>query len=89
MNGHKDGYNLQVGPVGQQLPNSIVSKILLARCFLSKPALLILENGWQGVEAKHRKDIIDYLVENKSFSLLVVSELDELCSRCDKTVSLN
>lgn len=89
VNGHKDGYNLQVGPVGQQLPNSIVSKILLARCFLSKPALLILENGWQGVEAKHRKDIIDYLVENKSFSLLVVSELDELCSRCDKTVSLN
>ncbi|WP_207532409.1 peptidase domain-containing ABC transporter [Desertivirga arenae] len=86
---HKDGYQVQLDPMGQRLSNSIVSKILMARCFLNRPSLLILENGWQSIEPEYRTKIINKLIDDKSFSLLVVTENEELCSKCDKVISLN
>ncbi|WP_207423106.1 peptidase domain-containing ABC transporter [Desertivirga brevis] len=86
---HKDGYQVKLDPMGQRLPNSIVSKILMARCFLNRPSILILENGWQAIEKQYRTRIINKLIEDKSFSLLVVTEIEELCSRCDKEICLN
>ncbi len=86
---NKDGYQTQLDPQGQKLSYSVIQKILLARCFLLKPALMIMENGWQDIEAEHRSLIIDKLITDKSFTLIAISDLVELTGRCDKLINLN
>ncbi|TFF33324.1 peptidase domain-containing ABC transporter [Mucilaginibacter psychrotolerans] len=85
----ENGYNTLLNPQGQKLSDSVIQKILLARCFLLKPALLVMENGWQGIENEHRSLIIDKLINDKSFSLIAISNLEELNSVCDKLITLN
>jgi ABC-type bacteriocin/lantibiotic exporter with double-glycine peptidase domain len=85
----ENGYQTMLDPQGQKLSYSVVQKILLARCFLLKPALLMMENGWQGIEGEHRNLIINKLIHDKSFSLIAVSDLEELTNSCDKIITLN
>ena len=85
----ENGYQTILDPQGQKLSYSVVQKILLARCFLLKPALLMMENGWQGIEGEHRNLIINKLIHDKSFSLIAVSDLEELTNSCDKIITLN
>ncbi|TAH02351.1 MAG: ABC transporter ATP-binding protein [Sphingobacteriales bacterium] len=84
-----DGYNTVLDSQGQKLSSSTVQKILMARCFLYHPSLLLLENGWSGIETLYRTKIIEKLIEDKSFTLIAISDLDEFCNKCDKTITLN
>ncbi len=84
-----DGYNTLLDSLGQKLSSSTVQKILMARCFLYHPSLLLLENGWSGIETVYRTKIIQKLIEDKSFTLIAISDLDEFCNKCDKTITLN
>ncbi len=84
-----DGYNTVLDSQGQKLSSSTVQKILMARCFLYHPSLLLLENGWSGIETVYRTKIIQKLIDDKSFTLIAISDLDEFCNKCDKTITLN
>lgn len=84
-----NGYHTVLDPQGQKLSYSVIQKILLARCFLIKPALLIMESGWQAIEPEHRSLIIDKLINDKSFSLVAISDLEELTGACSKLITLN
>lgn len=83
-----DGYNTTIDSQGQKLSHSVVQKILLARCFLRKPHILLMENGWETIEMEHRQRIINKLITDKTFSLIAVSELSELSSGCDRTLRI-
>jgi len=83
-----NGYFTPIDSQGQRLPNSVVQKILLARCFLKKPNILMMENGWEIIESEYRQQIINKLINDKNFSLIAVSELAELSSGCDRTVRI-
>ena len=85
----KDGYYTVLDPQGQKLSYNVVQKILIARCFLIKPMLLIMENGWQGIEKQYRQRILDKLINDKSFSLIAISELEELTSACDNVITIS
>jgi ATP-binding cassette, subfamily B, bacterial len=84
-----DGFNTILDSQGQRLANSTVQKILLARCFLYHPSLLLLEKGWNGIETEYRQKIIKKLIEDKSFTLIAVSDVDEFSTLCDKTITLS
>ncbi len=84
-----DGYNTLIDSQGQKLSSSTVQKILMARCFLYHPSLLLLENGWSGIESEYRTKIIDKLIKDKSFTLVALSDLEEFSNQCDKTITLN
>jgi ATP-binding cassette subfamily B protein len=86
---HQEGFNTILDSQGKKLPNSTVQKILMARCFLYHPSLLLLENGWSGIETEYRSRIINKLIDDKSFTLIAISDLDEFTSKCDSTVHLN
>jgi len=83
-----NGYYTPIDSQGQRLPNSVVQKILLARCFLKKPNILMMENGWEIIESEYRQQIINKLINDKNFSLIAVSELAELSSGCDRAVRI-
>lgn len=84
-----DGYNTVLDSQGQKLSSSTVQKILMARCFLYHPSLLLLENGWSGIETIYRTKIINKLINDKSFTLIALSDLNEFYTLCDKTITLN
>jgi len=83
-----DGYYSMIDSQGQKLSHSVVQKILLARCFLRKPLVILMENGWEIIESEYRQRIINKLITDKSFSLIAVTELAELSSGCDRTVRI-
>lgn len=83
-----DGYNTLIDSQGQKLSSSTVQKILMARCFLYHPSLLLLESGWSGIESEYRTKIIDKLIKDKSFTLVALSDLEEFSNQCDKTITL-
>ena len=89
INSQKEGYYTVLDPQGQKLSYNVVQKILIARCFLIKPLLLIMENGWQGIEKEFRERILDKLINDKSFSLIAISELEELTSACDNVITIS
>ena len=88
ISAQKDGYYTILDPQGQKLSYNVVQKILIARCFLIEPMLLIMENGWQGIENQYRQRILDKLINDKSFSLIAISELEELTSACDNVITM-
>ena len=84
-----DGFNSTLDSQGQRLSSSTVQKIIMARCFLYHPSLLLLENGWSGIESEFRTKIIDKLIDDKSFTLIALSDLEEFTQKCDQTITLN
>jgi ABC-type bacteriocin/lantibiotic exporter with double-glycine peptidase domain len=88
MQSKAEGYHLMIDSQGQKLPNSVVQKILLARCLLRKPLILMMENGWEAIEIEYRQHIIDKLISDKSFSLIAITDLPELISSCDRSIQI-
>jgi len=83
-----EGYQMMIDSQGQKLPHSIIQKILLARCLLRKPLILMMENGWEAIEIEYRQHIIEKLTSDKSFSLIAITDLPELISGCDRSIQI-
>lgn len=83
-----EGYYVMIDSQGQKLPHSIIQKILLARCLLRKPLILMMENGWEAIEMEYRKNIVNKLISDKSFSLIAVTDLPELIKASDRTIHI-
>jgi ABC-type bacteriocin/lantibiotic exporter with double-glycine peptidase domain len=83
-----EGYHVMIDSQGQKLPHSIVQKILLARCLLRKPLILMMENGWEAIEMEYRQHIVNKLISDKSFSLIAITDLPELVSACDRNIHI-
>jgi ABC-type bacteriocin/lantibiotic exporter with double-glycine peptidase domain len=83
-----EGYQMVIDSQGQKLPHSVIQKILLARCLLRKPLILMMENGWEAIELEYRQHIIEKLTSDKSFSLIAITDLPELLSVCDRSIQI-
>ncbi|MES2266774.1 MAG: ABC transporter ATP-binding protein [Bacteroidota bacterium] len=88
ISSREQGYQATLDPLGQRLSDTVVQKILIARCLLARPALLLLENGWQSIEEPYRNIIMDKLMNDRSFSVIAISDDSELTRRCDKVIDL-
>ncbi|MCF6173920.1 MAG: sugar ABC transporter ATP-binding protein [Campylobacteraceae bacterium] len=66
-------------------------KVVVARWLLMKHNIVILDEPFQGVDIKSRKDINAYLRQNTKNNcvLMISSDIDELMDVCDKIVVLN
>ncbi|MGB4398555.1 MAG: ABC transporter ATP-binding protein [Daejeonella sp.] len=83
----QNGYHSFLDPQGRKLSYNIVQKILLARCLAIKPKLLLLEDGWAGIESTIRQQVIEYLTDTKQeFTLIVVTNDEILASHCQRRV---
>ena len=83
----QDGYQSFLDPQGRKLSYNIVQKILLARCLVNKPSLLLLEDDWSGIEASVREKVINYLIDaSQEFTMIVVTNDEVLASRCSRII---
>lgn len=80
-----NGLETAVHSEGKQLNSSVVQKILLARCILSEPKLLFLEEPLEKVDPESSRQIIDYLTgDDKSWTLVVISKNPYWKEKCNK-----
>ncbi|WP_130735337.1 peptidase domain-containing ABC transporter [Flavobacterium sp. J27] len=67
------GLDTPLFPEGKQINASVVQKIILARCILSKPEILLLEDPITKIDTKQSEKIIAFLMDKKNPWTVVVS----------------
>lgn len=83
------GFEIFLDPQGKKLSYNIIQKILLARCLLLKPSLILMEDNWMGVEQGVRSQVIDYLTDkSQPFTLIVVSNDRSFAQKCERVLHL-
>lgn len=83
------GYHSFLDTQGRKLSYNIIQKILLARCIIINPSILLIEDGWQGIESKIRTKIISYLTnKNNSFTLITITNDKFFASQCERKIHM-
>lgn len=82
-----DGYETMLLPEGRNIPQNIRTRIILARCIISKPRMLAVEGFFYGVEQGDRDMIARYLTsKGQPWTMLAVTDDPVLAARCDRVV---
>lgn len=80
-----NGLDTIVHSEGKRLSSSIIQKILLARCVISNPKILFLEEPLEKVDDESSEEIIDYLTsDDKDWTLIVISKNPYWRQKCNR-----
>ncbi|MFM6925244.1 MAG: hypothetical protein ACKOU7_07045, partial [Ferruginibacter sp.] len=85
----KKGFDTTLNSNGRKLSATVVRKILLVRALINKPALLLLEEPWHGLEVHYQQQIKTLLLqEMKNTSMFIISQDEDFAAACSKTILL-
>lgn len=74
---------------GKQISSSVVQKIVLARCILSNPEIILLEDPLTKVDENQAKKIIDYLMDKSHpWTLVITTGNSEWEKQATKIITL-
>jgi ABC-type bacteriocin/lantibiotic exporter with double-glycine peptidase domain len=77
------GFDTEIEPMGRQLPQGVIKKILLLRALVASPSLLLLEEPWAGLDEESSQKIKNHLLHELSNSTCIVITNDQdFISRC-------
>lgn len=62
---------------GRRLPKSVIQKLLLARCLVHSPKLLLLDNPLNELNEKERFEIFDWLTNDENEWTIIISSNDK------------
>lgn len=82
------GVNCQVDSGGRRLPRSIIQKLMIARIIVTKPKLILMEDPLQFVEESEKKEIIDLVMDNPDWTVIVVSDFHYWESKCSQVINM-
>lgn len=88
LNTLKNGFDTLLNTNGRKLPATVVRKILLVRALINKPALLLLEEPWHGLETQYQQQIKSLLLEMKDTTLFIISNDRDFAAACSKTIHM-
>jgi ABC-type bacteriocin/lantibiotic exporter with double-glycine peptidase domain len=83
-----EGLEAMIQPEGKGLTKSLAQRILLARGFVGQLKGLIMENVLQSIDKEIKTKIIDYIMKG-NWTLLIVSEEEEILSKADQVVLMD
>ena len=87
---HPKGLNTMIASDGEQLPQTVIKKIIIARAIIDNPHLVVTESLLDGLNTLDKKNTIDLLTSRKEhWTLVAVSRNYDLASTCDKIVVLD
>ena len=85
----KKGFDTKLSTFGRKLPGNVIKKILLLRAIINKPALVLLEEPWHGLDEQSQKQIKNFLLhEMKSSTVFIISNDSDFARQCDKIITL-
>ena len=81
------GYDTDLDAAGIRLPRNVIHKILLVRALAHNPALLLLEEPWQGLEENNKTRLQEALLhESANTTTLVATNDERFLEQCDKII---
>ncbi len=83
------GYDTFLHPEGVRLPKSRILKIKLARCLVGNPKLILIEDHFNLLEKKYKEQLLDFILNNKKWTVVIVSNDIEIANKLDYVVALN
>ncbi len=84
-----NGHNTMLLPEGKNVPQSIRTKILLARSVAPRPKLLVLESLFGNLDESDRLKIADFLTApDKNWTLIAMTDDPIFASKCQRTIIL-
>ncbi len=90
VDSHKEGYNFEIKPIGNHLPDKIVKKVLLVRALIHNPQLLLLEEPWLGLEEQYVKQIKTYILEQLiGRTIITVTNDIDFAEKCDLVIEMD
>lgn len=84
-----NGLETSVQPFGNQLSTSAIEKIILLRLLVHDYSILLMDEPWIRSEIAFKKNIINYLLNLKNKTIIVVSNDLSFAAECDKIIYLN
>jgi ABC-type bacteriocin/lantibiotic exporter with double-glycine peptidase domain len=83
------GYETNLDPEGQRLAGSVARKIILARCFINNPKLLLIEDNFTDLSLADRQQILEVIFEQcRKTTSIIVSTDPEVMRRCDRVLTI-
>ncbi len=89
LRGLDHGLHSRVVSEGSNLSHSLMRRIMLARCIVGQPGLLILDEGFDGIEPSIKQHIVDRLYSDKRWSIIDISHDEDLLKRADTIYALS
>ena len=75
---------------GENLPQSVIKKIILARCIVDTPRLVVTEPLLYSLNADDSKQIINLLTDRENpWTLIAVSRSAKMAQSCDRIVVMD
>jgi ABC-type bacteriocin/lantibiotic exporter with double-glycine peptidase domain len=72
-----------------RVPASVSRKIIMARCLVLRPKMLLLDDFWGGMEKHEKMRLIDILSGPEfGWTLLIISNDPDVMESCDRTLLL-
>ncbi len=84
-----EGLNTMILPEGPQFPQSVIRKLILARCIAKRPKLLLMDDFFSIWNKSERDRIGNFITCNEIETVIVVSNNAEFAKLCDRVVVMD
>lgn len=85
-----EGLSTLMIPGGRRFSESFVTKITLARCIITRPKILIINDVLQNLQQSARFKIAKLLTDKSTpWSLIIISNDPMIMKECDRVIALN
>ncbi|GAB5529179.1 MAG: ATP-binding cassette domain-containing protein [Roseivirga sp.] len=81
-----DGLNTQMLSSGKGFSSSFVSKLILARCLVKKPRLMILNDFFSSFQRSEKEKLIQLVTDEALCTLVAVSNDPMVMAACDRII---
>ena len=89
INALPDGYKTELINNGQNLPSSIIAKIVIVRALVLKPKILLLDHFLTRIENRNRMNIIKYLLDKShAWTIIMITNNPKIAEMCDKVIMI-
>ncbi|MDW7693428.1 ATP-binding cassette domain-containing protein [Flammeovirgaceae bacterium SG7u.111] len=90
INAMPEGLMTEIVAGGKGLSGSTTTKLILARCIVDRPQMLILNDVLFKLEKKDRLNVLGFMVDHSNpWTLVCVSNDPVVMSACDRVIILN
>ncbi len=82
-----DGFESKILTEGVGLPDSVTHKLLIARCIVGNPKLLVFDNIFDLLDKKDAMEIIDFLcAPEHDWTIVAITDIRYFAQKADKIV---
>ncbi len=73
-----------------RLPASVARKVIIARCLVLRPKMLLIDDFWGGMEKQEKMRLMQLIIsEEFGWTMLIISNDPDIMQLCDRTLLLS